>query len=104
VLVPPVTCSQDSWYALSVYRSPLACFFIGSWSAGEFLADTAAGVRHDELAAEVLVLAFRSWKANVFTIGSVYSACAVSCSPICWECSRPESEQDTARRRNTHFQ
>ncbi|HEY3078061.1 MAG TPA: ATP-binding cassette domain-containing protein [Burkholderiales bacterium] len=73
VLVPPVALSRDAWYAVAV-----ACLIAGLLAfrllvRGRFLR-TLHIVRHDELAARVLGINVARVKANVFTIGSAYSA------------------------------
>jgi branched-chain amino acid transport system permease protein len=73
VLEPPIALSRDGWYALAV-----ACL-IGGLIAfrllvrGRFLR-TLQLVRHDELAAQVLGINVPRVKANVFAIGSAFSA------------------------------
>jgi ABC-type branched-subunit amino acid transport system ATPase component/ABC-type branched-subunit amino acid transport system permease subunit len=73
VLVPPVALGRDAWYALAV-----ACLLLGLLAfrlvlRGRFLR-TLQLVRHDELSAQVLGINVARVKANVFTIGSAYSA------------------------------
>ena len=73
VLEPPVALSRNGWYAVAV-----ACLVIGLVAfrllvRGRFLR-TLQVVRHDELAARVLGINVPRVKANVFTIGSAYSA------------------------------
>jgi len=55
VLVPPVTCSQDSWYALSVVSIAVGLLFLLEAGPRASFLRTLRLVRHDELAAEVLV-------------------------------------------------
>jgi branched-chain amino acid transport system ATP-binding protein/branched-chain amino acid transport system permease protein len=73
VLVPPVALSRNGWYVLAI-----ACLLVGLLAfrllvRGRFLR-TLQVVRHDELAARVLGINVARVKANVFTIGSAYSA------------------------------
>jgi ABC-type branched-subunit amino acid transport system ATPase component/ABC-type branched-subunit amino acid transport system permease subunit len=73
VLEFPVAMTRNSWYALAV-----ACLILGLISfalvvRGRLLR-TLRLVRHDELAAQVLGVNVPRVKANVFTIGSAYSA------------------------------
>ena len=73
VLEPPIPFGRLGWYVLSVSALALgACSF--AWLVrGRFLR-TLRLVRHDELAAEVLGVNVVRLKAQVFTIGSAYSA------------------------------
>jgi branched-chain amino acid transport system permease protein len=73
VLVPPIALGRDAWYAVA-----LTCLILGLLAfrllvRGRFLR-TLHIVRHDELAARVLGINVARIKANVFTIGSAYSA------------------------------
>src|SRR5205085_10377025 len=73
VLVPPIALSRDAWYAVAI-----ACLIAGLLAfqllvRGRFLR-TLHIVRDDELAARVLGINVARVKANVFTIGSAYSA------------------------------
>ena len=73
VLEPPIPFGRLGWYVLGVSALALgACSF--AWLVrGRFLR-TLRLVRHDELAAEVLGVDVVRLKAQVFTIGSAYSA------------------------------
>jgi branched-chain amino acid transport system permease protein len=73
VLVPPIALGRNAWYAVAI-----ACLMLGLLAfrlmvRGRFLR-TLHIVRHDELAAQVLGINVARVKANVFTIGSAYSA------------------------------
>jgi branched-chain amino acid transport system permease protein len=73
VLVPPIALGRDAWYGVAV-----ACLILGLVAFrlivhGRFLR-TLQLVRHDELAAQVLGINVARVKANVFAIGSAFSA------------------------------
>jgi ABC-type branched-subunit amino acid transport system ATPase component/ABC-type branched-subunit amino acid transport system permease subunit len=73
VLVPPIALGRDAWYAVAI-----TCLLVGLVAfrmmvRGRFLR-TLHLVRHDELSAQVLGINVARVKANVFTIGSAYSA------------------------------
>lgn len=73
VLEPPVTLGRDGWYALSLAALASGILSFALLVRGRFLR-TLRLVRHDELAAQVLGVNVPRLKANVFTIGSAYSA------------------------------
>jgi len=73
VLEPPIELSRDGWYAIAVACLGLAIAAFHFSVRGRFLR-TLQLVRHDELAAQVLGINVPRVKANVFTIGSAYSA------------------------------
>ena len=73
VLEFPLPMTRNTWYALAVTALALG---LGSYYLlvrGRFLR-TLRLVRHDELAAQVLGINVARVKANVFTLGSAYSA------------------------------
>jgi ABC-type branched-subunit amino acid transport system permease subunit len=71
--VPPVTLSRDAWYAVAVVFLIVALASFHFLVRGRFLR-TLQLVRHDELAAQVLGVNVARVKANVFALGSAYSA------------------------------
>jgi branched-chain amino acid transport system permease protein len=73
VLVPPVALSRDAWYAVAIAFLIVALVSFHCLVRGRFLR-TLQLVRHDELAAQVLGVNVARMKANVFTLGSAYSA------------------------------
>jgi branched-chain amino acid transport system permease protein len=73
VLVPPVALSRDAWYAVAIAFLIVALVSFHFLVRGRFLR-TLQLVRHDELAAQVLGVNVARMKANVFTLGSAYSA------------------------------
>src|SRR4051812_21016153 len=73
VLVPPITLGRDAWYAVAITCLILGLLVFRLLVRGRFLR-TLHIVRHDELAARVLGINVARVKANVFTIGSAYSA------------------------------
>src|SRR5205085_11269660 len=73
VLVPPLALSRDAWYAVAVVCLVAGLLAFRRLVRGRFLR-TLQIVRHDELAARVLGINVARVKANVFTIGSAYSA------------------------------
>ena len=73
VLEFPVAMTRNSWYALSIITLILGVASFAWLVNGRFLR-TLRLVRYDELAAQVLGVNVARLKANVFTIGSAYSA------------------------------
>ena len=73
VLVPPIALGRDAWYAVSIAALICGLLVFRVMVRGRFLR-TLQLVRHDELAAQVLGINVARVKANVFTIGSAYSA------------------------------
>ncbi len=73
VLEFPVAMTRNTWYALAVTCLVLGLISFALLVRGRFLR-TLRLVRHDELAAQVLGVNVARVKANVFTIGSAYSA------------------------------
>ena len=73
VLEFPVAMTRNTWYALAVISLILGLVSFALLVNGKFLR-TLRLVRHDELAAQVLGVNVARLKANVFTIGSAYSA------------------------------
>jgi branched-chain amino acid transport system permease protein len=73
VLVPPVALGRDAWYALSIASLVVGLVAFRLLMRGRLLR-TLQLVRHDELAAQVLGINVPRVKANVFTVGSAYSA------------------------------
>jgi branched-chain amino acid transport system permease protein len=73
VLEPPVVLGSDGWYAFAVILLALGLASFAVLVRGRFLR-TLRLVRHDELAAQVLGVNVPKVKAQVFTLGSAYSA------------------------------
>jgi branched-chain amino acid transport system permease protein len=73
VLESPVSLTRNQWYVLSIVTLCLALSSFALLVRGRFLR-TLRLVRHDELAAQVLGIDVVKVKAQVFTIGSAYSA------------------------------
>jgi branched-chain amino acid transport system permease protein len=73
VLEFPVPMTRNTWYALSVLTLAIGVVTFALLVRGRFLR-TLRLVRHDELAAQVLGINVARVKANVFAIGSAYSA------------------------------
>ena len=73
VLESPVNLTRDQWYVLSIVTLALAFICFAALVRGRFLR-TLQLIRHDELAAQVLGINVVKIKAQVFTIGSAYSA------------------------------
>jgi branched-chain amino acid transport system ATP-binding protein/branched-chain amino acid transport system permease protein len=73
VLEFPLAMTRDRWYALAVAALIVGLIAFALLVRGRFLR-TLRLVRHDELAAQVLGVNVARVKANVFTIGSAYSA------------------------------
>ena len=73
VLVPPIALGRDAWYALAVVCLALGLIAFRLLVRGQLLR-TLQLVRHDELAAQVLGINVPRVKANVFAVGSAYSA------------------------------
>jgi branched-chain amino acid transport system permease protein len=73
VLEFPLAMTRDGWYGLAVISLILGLIAFACLVRGRFLR-TLRLVRHDELAAQVLGINVARVKANVFTIGSAYSA------------------------------
>ncbi len=73
VLVAPIALSRDTWYAVAIAFLLIGIATFHFTVRGRFLR-TLQLVRHDELAAQVLGINVARVKANVFTIGSAYSA------------------------------
>ena len=73
VLEFPVTMTRNTWYGLAVFTLLIGVATFALLVRGRFLR-TLRLVRHDELAAQVLGINVARLKANVFTIGSAYSA------------------------------
>jgi ABC-type branched-subunit amino acid transport system ATPase component/ABC-type branched-subunit amino acid transport system permease subunit len=73
VLESPVTLTRNQWYMLSIVSLCLALTSFALLVRGRFLR-TMRLVRHDELAAQILGINVVKVKAQVFTIGSAYSA------------------------------
>ena len=73
VLEFPLPMTRNSWYAVAVTALILGLVSFALLVRGRFLR-TLRLVRHDELAAQVLGINVPRVKANVFTIGSAYSA------------------------------
>lgn len=73
VLSFPAELSRDGWYALAVAVLLVGLFTYALLVRGAFWR-TLQVVKHDELAARVLGINVARTKANVFTIGSAYSA------------------------------
>ncbi|MSQ70141.1 MAG: ATP-binding cassette domain-containing protein [Betaproteobacteria bacterium] len=73
VLEFPFAMTRNSWYGLAIASLIAGLFSFALLVRGSFLR-TLRLVRHDELAAQVLGVNVARVKANVFTIGSTYSA------------------------------
>lgn len=73
VLEFPIPMTRNTWYALSVLMLVIGVVTFALLVRGRFLR-TLRLVRHDELAAQVLGINVARVKANVFAIGSAYSA------------------------------
>lgn len=73
VLEPPVALGRTGWYVLSLVALALGLLTFAWLVRGRFLR-TLRLVRHDELAAQVLGINVVRVKAQVFAIGSAYSA------------------------------
>jgi branched-chain amino acid transport system ATP-binding protein/branched-chain amino acid transport system permease protein len=73
VLEFPLPMTRNTWYALAVGFLIFGLVTFALLVRGRFLR-TLRLVRHDELAAQVLGVNVARLKANVFTIGSAYSA------------------------------
>ncbi|MGE0733488.1 MAG: ATP-binding cassette domain-containing protein [Alphaproteobacteria bacterium] len=73
VLEPPISLGRDGWYIVAVVTLALAAASFAWLVKGRFLR-TLKLVRHDELSAQVLGIDVARVKANVFTVGSLYSA------------------------------
>ena len=73
ILEAPVSLTRNQWYVLSIATLCLALTSFALLVRGRFLR-TLWLVRHDELAAQVLGIDVVKVKAQVFTIGSTYSA------------------------------
>jgi branched-chain amino acid transport system permease protein len=73
VLEFPIAMTRNTWYAVAVISLVFGLISFALLVRGRFLR-TLRLVRHDELAAEVLGVNVARVKANVFTIGSAYSA------------------------------
>jgi branched-chain amino acid transport system permease protein len=73
VLELPFAMTRNAWYALAMVSLILGLVSFALLVKGKFLR-TLRLVRHDELAAQVLGVNVARLKANVFTIGSAYSA------------------------------
>ena len=73
VLEFPLPMTRNAWYVLAIVSLILGLGSFALLVRGKFLR-TLRLVRHDELAAQVLGVNVPRLKANVFTIGSTYSA------------------------------
>jgi branched-chain amino acid transport system permease protein len=73
VLEPPVSLGRDGWYALAVFSLAIGLVLFALLVRGRFLR-TLRLMRHDELAAQVLGVNVARMKAQVFAIGSAFSA------------------------------
>ena len=81
ILEAPVSLTRNQWYVLSIATLCLALTSFALLVRGRFLR-TLWLVRHDELAAQVLGIDVVKVKAQVFTIGSTYSAVGGICPRI----------------------
>ena len=73
VLEPPFPLRRDGWYMVALVALAVGIASFAWLVRGRFLR-TLKLVRHDELAAQVMGVNVVRVKANVFTIGSAYSA------------------------------
>ena len=73
VLEPPFPLRRDGWYMVALVALAVGIASFAWLVRGRFLR-TLKLVRHDELAAQVMGVDVVRVKANVFTIGSAYSA------------------------------
>jgi ABC-type branched-subunit amino acid transport system ATPase component/ABC-type branched-subunit amino acid transport system permease subunit len=73
VLEPPFPLRRDGWYMVALVALAIGIASFALLVRGRFLR-TLKIVRHDELAAQVMGVDVVRVKANVFTIGSTYSA------------------------------